>query len=138
MRVILYSAYPTKYLIGMRKYMNKYENGEFVLYSDFEIRTLREDGNDVDLFIPLDLRVLNLSLDKMPSYIDDRFQFNEVRSIIIRISMDEGNNYCTIHLLRSVDLLSAIMNFSMDYKNSIIKILRNEYSVDMEVNSNDN
>ncbi len=113
--------------------MNKYENGEFVLYSDFEIRTLREDGNDVDLFIPLDLRVLNLSLDKMPSYIDDRFQFNEVRSIIIRISMDEGNNYCTIHLLRSVDLLSAIMNFSMDYKNTIIKILRNDYSVDMEI-----
>lgn len=115
--------------------MNKYENGEFVLYSDFEIRTLREDGNDVDLFIPLDLRVLNLSLDKMPSYIDDRFQFNEVRSIIIRISMDEGNNYCTIHLLRSVDLLSAIMNFSMDYKNSIIKILSNYYSVDMEIRS---
>lgn len=121
-----------------RNNMNRYENDEFILYSDFEIRILREDGNDIDLFIPLDLRVLNLSLDKMPSYIDGRLQFNEVRSIIIRISIEEGNHYCTIHLLKSVDLHSAIMNFSMDYKNSIIKILRNEYSVDMEVNSNDN
>jgi len=113
--------------------MNRYENGEFILYSDFEIRTIREESGDIDLLIPLDLRVLNLHIEDMPTYIGDRFQFSEVRNIIIRFTKDEYNNYCTIHLLKNIDLHSAIMNFTLDYKGHKIEIKRKEYSVEMNI-----
>lgn len=113
--------------------MNKYENGNLVIYSDFEIRKLREDNNDIDLLIPLDLRVLNIHIDNMPKYIEDRFQFNEIRAIIVRITTKTDNNHCTIHLLKSIDLNSAIVNFSMNYKDHNIKIVKGEFSVEMYI-----
>ena len=117
----------------MKTNMNKYESGEFILNSDFEIRKLREEFNDIDLLVPLDQRVLNLRFESMPTFIADRFQFSEVRNIIIRLTTDKDNNYCTIHLLNSVDLHSAIMNFTFDYKGRSINILRNDFSVEMRI-----
>jgi hypothetical protein len=114
--------------------MNRYENGKLVIESDFEIRLLRKENEDIDLLIPVDLRVLNLNIDKMPDYMDSRFQFRDVRNIIIRFTTNKDNNYCTIHLLRSVDLLSAMVNFIMNYESHSIRIIRNEFSIDMYLN----
>ena len=111
--------------------MYSFSNEEFVLNSDFEIRVVREDKDDIDLLIPLDLRTLNLFIDQMPTFIENRFQFNEVRNIILRITKVDHNNLCTIHLLNSVDIHSAIMNFTMNYKEHSIDIIKNDFSVDM-------
>ncbi|NLC03497.1 MAG: hypothetical protein GX787_04355 [Tissierellia bacterium] len=113
--------------------MYSFLNAEFILNSDFEIRVVREDKDDIDLLIPLDLRTLNLCIDQMPSFIDNRFQFNEVRNIILRIAKVDQNNLCTIHLLNSVDIHSAIMNFTMNYKEHSIDIIKNNFSVDMHL-----
>lgn len=67
----------------------------------------------------------------MPEYISDRFQFTEVKNILIRFTTDHDNNFCTIHFLKSMDLQSAIINFTMDYTNHNIKIIKSDYSVDM-------
>lgn len=109
----------------------KYENGNFRITSDFEIRLLKEEGPDVDLFIPLNLRTLNLHIDGLPEYINGRIQFPEVRNIIVRFTKLKDNEFCTIHLLDSVDLQSAIANFEMNYKDYYIKIIKEEYSVEM-------
>lgn|SRR5699024_5485881 len=113
--------------------MNKYEKSNLVLHSDFEIRTLRQEGKDIDVLIPLDLRVLNLHIDNMPEYISDRFQFTEVRNILIRFTTDKDKNICTIHFLKSIDLQSALVNFTMNYKEHNIKIMKAHYSVEMYI-----
>lgn len=113
----------------------RYENGNFLVISDFEIRPLREEGPDVDLFIPLNLRTLNLHISELPEYINGRIQFPEVRNIIIRFTKIKGNDFCTIHLLDSVDLQSAIANFEMNYKDYYIEIVKEKYSVEMYLKS---
>src|SRR5699024_2902285 len=111
--------------------MGKYEKSNLIIHSDFPIRPLREENQDIDLVIPLDLRVLNLHMDNLPEYISDRFQFTEVRNILIRFNKNNNNNSCTIHFLKSIDLQSAIVNFTMDYTKHDIKIVRSDYSVEM-------
>lgn len=118
--------------------MYQYTNNEFDLKSDFEIRTVREEDSDIDLLIPLELRTLNLYIDKMPNFLVDRFQFTEIRNIMIRITKYSDTSLCTIHLLKSVDIHSAIMNFTMDFENHIIEIIRNEYSVQMNLRRKSN
>lgn len=108
-----------------------FTNGKFTLNSDFEIRIVREDSEDIDLLIPLDLRTLNLSFDNMPRYLDNRFQFTEVRNIVLRITKINQNSLCTVHLLNSVDIHSAIMNFTMNYENHSIDIVESDYNVEM-------
>lgn len=109
----------------------KYKNGNFLIISEFEIRILREEGPDVDLFIPINLRTLNLHINGLPEYINGRIQFPEVRNIIVRFTKLKDNEFCTIHLLNSVDLQSAVANFEMNYKDHYIKIIKEEYSVEM-------
>jgi len=111
--------------------MNKYENGRLIIYSDIEIRKLREENNDIDLLIPLDLRTLNLHINNMPKYIEDRFQFNEVRNIIIRFTTNKDDNICTIHLLNSIDIHSGIVNFTMNYDRHCIRIINSDFSVEI-------
>lgn len=108
--------------------MIEYRNGKLLILSDFEIRVLREDGNDIDLFIPLNYRILNLYLEDLPNYLDNRIQFTEIRNIIIRFSREKDNDYCTIHLLRNIDLHSAVANFIIDYRGHYIIIKNCEYS----------
>lgn len=114
--------------------MNKYDINGLTIESDFDIRSLREMGMDIDLLVPIDYRVLNLHIEGMPDFISDRFQFTEVKNIIIRHTTDSENTYCTIHFLRSIDMNSALLNFSMDYKGKLIKITDKDYSVHMFIN----
>lgn len=116
--------------------MNKYEKSNLKLCSDFEVRNVREEGEDIDLLISLDSNVLNLHIDNLPEYISDRFQFTEVRSILIRFNTNADNNHCTIHFLKSIDIHSAILNFTMDYSDHSIKICKSTYSVDMHIVKN--
>ena len=106
------------------------------LESDFEIRLLREDENDVDIIIPIDNRTLNLSLDEMPRYISSRIQFPLIKNIIIRFSKLKDINTCTIHLLRSIDLQSSVTNFEINYAEQILMVKQMEYSVDFIISSN--
>lgn len=111
----------------------EYRNGNLKILSDFEIRILREEGKDIDLFIPLNCRTLNLYLEDFPDYFDERIQFTEIRNIIIRFSMEEANDYCTIHLLRNIDLHSAVANFVVNYKDHHIVLKDKEYSSEMYI-----
>lgn len=113
--------------------MYKFANNTFNLYSDFEIRVVREDETDIDLLVPLDLRTLNLYIDGIPNFLDSRFQFTEVRNVIIRLTKNGDDHYCTIHLLDSVDIHSAIMNFTMNYEDHSIYIVKGDYSVEMNL-----
>ena len=112
-------------------FMINYNNNNLNIYSDFEIRSLREMGQDIDLIIPIGQRVLNLYIEGIPEYLSDRFQFTEVKNLIVRHSLDSKNTYCTIHLLRSIDMNSALVNFTINYRGKDIKIIDKEYSVDM-------
>lgn len=112
----------------------EYIIGNFLIISDFEIRILREEGPDIDLFIPLNLRTLNLHIEDLPSYINGRIQFPEVRSIIARFTKLKDEELCTIHLLKNIDIQSAIVNFEMNYKKHYIKLVQEEYSVEMYLN----
>ena len=58
----------------------------FNLYSDFEIRIIYEDDNDLDLFIPLGNRTLNIFFNNLPEYLNNRFQLNDTENMIIRIT----------------------------------------------------
>lgn len=117
----------------MVTYLVEYRKGNLLIESDFEVRTIMEDEMDIDLFIPMDHRTLNLNIKDLPSFMDNRIQLNEVRSIIVRFSMEEDNDYCTIHFLRSIDLQSATVNFIMDYSEHYIKIIRREYSGELYI-----
>ncbi|NMB08071.1 MAG: hypothetical protein GX981_06775 [Tissierellia bacterium] len=113
--------------------MTVYEKGNLIIKSDFEIRILREEGNDIDLFIPLNYRTLNLYLQDLPDYMDNRIQFTEIKNIIIRFSTEKENDYCTIHLLRNIDLHSAVANFIINYKDHLIVLKNREYSSEMHI-----
>lgn len=104
--------------------MNLMQYG-FNLESDFNIRVLREDENDIDIIIPIDNKTLNLYIDDMPRYIGDRIQCSMIKNIVIRLS--KFNTLCTVHLLRSIDLHSSVMNFEVDYRDIRLKIEDLEY-----------
>ena len=108
--------------------MIEYNRGKLSILSDFDIRSLREEASDIDLFIPTVFKTLNLHIEDLPEYMDSRIQFTEVRNILVRYSTDENNNLCTIHFLKSIDLGSAIVNFVIDYKDHYIELKREEYS----------
>lgn len=113
--------------------MIEYRKGFLQIISDFEVRTIMEEGTDIDLIIPIDLRTLNLHIEEMPDYMDSRFQLNKVRNIIIRFSTEENNYYCTVHFLENIDLQSATINFVFNYKNHYIKIIRKEHNAEMHI-----
>ena len=110
-----------------------YNKDNICIKSDFNIRTIREEDNDIDIIIPINNRTLNLYIKDMPSYISSRFQFQMIKNIIIRFNKSENNNICTVHLLRNIDLQSAVMNFEMDYNEKIIYIEDKEYYIDMKI-----
>ncbi len=113
--------------------MVKYEQGNFLIHCDFDIRTVREEGSDIDLFIPTDNRTINLYIDDKPKYLRSRLQFPQVRNIILRLSTDPKNDICTIHLLRSIDLQSAVVNFELDYTDYFIKLIDREFYIEMNI-----
>lgn len=113
-----------------------YENSNLSIQSDFPIRTIDQGHGDLDLIIPLDSRVVNLFLPDLPSYIKERLQFTEVSSIMFRFNTDPGNNLTTIHLLRSIDMSTPLVNFILDYSSLTFQIRDCESYIDFLVSEN--
>ncbi len=105
----------------------------FYIDSDFEIRIVREDENDVDLFIPIGNRTLNLYFGDTMDVLNSRMQFSIVRNLVLRFSMGLANNIATIHMLKNIDLHSSIVNFEINYSDHIIEIKDKEYFVEMSI-----
>lgn len=113
--------------------MNTYNSNGLSIISDFEIIILRQMDNDIDLIIPIEGRVLNLYIEDMPGFVSRNFQFTEVKSIIIRHTLDRNNRYSTVHFLRSIDMNSALVNFTLNHEDKKIRILDGKYWVDMYI-----
>lgn len=112
-----------------------YKKGSFILKSDFEIREIREEdeNGDIDLFIPIQYRTVNLSLPFIDKNKMSRIQLSEVKSIVLRFNVDKNYNICNIHFLKNIDLMSHLLNFEFDYTDYIINIIQEEYSVSFEL-----
>ena len=76
-----------------------YINGNFILKSAFEIREIRkEDQNgDVDLFVPIEYRTVNLFIPFIDKNKMSRIQVCEVKNIVIRFNVKKENNRCSIY-----------------------------------------
>lgn len=99
----------------------KFEDYGLSIISDFEIRILRENEDDMDLLIPINHRALNLVFCELPDYLKHRFQVNNIYGILIRIAK-HLNNDATIHILRNIDLDSSFLNFEICYDNHLLNI----------------
>lgn len=102
--------------------------GNLNLDTDFEYRVIREEDNDIDLFVDLNYRSLDIDNNGSDLF-GSRIQFPFVRSIILRLNK-EGHTM-TVHLMRDIDLFSAFANFEIDYANCIINIKNNLEKVSM-------
>ncbi len=100
--------------------------GTLTLDTDFEYRIIRDEDDDVDLFIDLNYRSLNID-SGYTTFFDSRIQFNFVRSLILRFN--RNSNKMTIHLMRDIDLFSAFANFEVDYTDCTISIKNNHETV---------
>ena len=100
--------------------------GKLSLDTDFEYRIIREDDKDVDLFIDLNYRSLDIDCG-YTTFFDSRIQFNFVRSLILRFNKDMTK--MTIHLMKDIDLFSAFANFEVDYNGAIISIKNHQEKV---------
>ncbi|MEG0249546.1 MAG: hypothetical protein RR561_00680 [Peptostreptococcus sp.] len=97
--------------------------------SDFDYRIIKSDDYNMDIYIELDYRAVDI-VDKNMEFCNSRIQFPRVKAMIIRITT--LNNLMTIHLLRDIDLLSAFANFEVDYSGSVFKILKKDEYVILE------
>lgn len=97
--------------------------GKLNLDTDFDYRVIREEENDIDLFIDLNYRSLDIKLEDS-NFFNSRIQFPFVRSIILRLNKE--SDIVTIHLMRDIDLFSAFANFEMNISNAVLNI-KNEY-----------
>ena len=93
--------------------------GKLCLNTDFDYRIIREEDNDIDLFIDINYRSLDIDTCEY-SFFNSRVQFPYVRSLILRINKE--SNVMTVHLMRDIDLFSAFANFEINYDNCIINI----------------
>lgn len=93
--------------------------GNLNLNTDFEYRIIREEENDLDIFIDLNYRSLDICTEES-EFFNSRIQFPFVRSLILRINKKENN--MTVHLMRDIDLFSAFANFEVKYNNCIFNI----------------
>lgn len=119
--------------VYIRGEVMKFKKGDLLIKSDFDIRTLREDGEDIDILIPIDNRTVNLHIKDMSQHVNGRLQFPMVRNMIVRFSISSENNTATIHLLRSIDLQSSVVNFIVDYTDHSIEVKKEEYSVEINI-----
>lgn len=104
-----------------------------LLDTDFEIRTLRDEASDADILIPLGERTLNIEMEGLPGYLGGRLQSCMAANILIRLSKEKGNASATVHILRSIDLYSAMLNFEIDCSSCSISISDEGYSVLMRI-----
>lgn len=101
--------------------------GNLNLDTEFDYRIIREEGNDIDLFIDINYRSLDIDCGDSSIFFTSRLQFPFVRSIILRFN--KLNNLMTVHLMRDIDLFSAFANFEIDYSKSIISIKNDKEKV---------
>lgn len=102
------------------------EIGKLKLDSDFDYRVIREEDNDVDLYIDINYRCVDIQV-KDSNIFNSRIQFPYVRSILLRINKEM--TLMTVHLMRDIDLFSAFANFEVDLSNSIFKIKNHQEKV---------
>ncbi len=95
------------------------EIGKLKLDSDFNYRIIREEENDIDLYIDINYRCVDINIGKSDIF-ESRIQFPYVRSILLRINKE--SSLMTVHLMRDIDLFSAFANFEVNYLNSIFSI----------------
>lgn len=95
------------------------EIGKLKLDSDFDYRIIREEDNDIDLYIDINYRCVDINVGESQMF-NSRIQFPYVRSILLRINKE--SSLMTVHLMRDIDLFSAFANFEVNYCNSIFKI----------------
>ena len=93
--------------------------GNLNLDTDFEYRIIRDEDDDVDLFVDLNYRSLDIDCG-YTTFFNSRVQFNFVRSLILRFN--RNTNIMTIHLMRDIDLFSAFANFEVNYDGCTISI----------------
>ena len=93
--------------------------GKLNLDSDFDYRIIREEENDIDLYIDINYRCVDINIGKSDIF-ESRIQFPYVRSILLRINKE--SSLMTVHLMRDSDLFSAFANFEVNYLNSIFSI----------------
>ncbi|WP_164690277.1 hypothetical protein [Paraclostridium sordellii] len=96
--------------------------GNLNLDSDFEYRVIREEDEDIDLFIDINYRSVDVDCSNDDLFAS-RIQFPFVRSIILRFN--KSTNLMTVHFMRDIDLFSAFANFEVDHSNAIICIKNN-------------
>lgn len=101
--------------------------GNLNLDTEFDYRIIREKDNDIDLFIDINYRSLDIDCGDSSIFFSSRLQFPFVRSIILRFN--KLNNLMTVHLMRDIDLFSAFANFEIDYSNSSISIKNDKEKV---------
>ena len=101
--------------------------GNLNLDTEFDDRIIREEDNDIDLFIDINYRSLDIDCGDSSIFFASRLQFPFVRSIILRFN--KLNNLMTVHLMRDIDLFSAFANFEIDYSNSSISIKNDKEKV---------
>ncbi|MGL5650649.1 MAG: hypothetical protein ACRDDE_02745 [Paraclostridium sp.] len=101
--------------------------GNLNLDTEFDYRIIREEDNDIDLFIDINYRSLDIDCADSSIFFASRLQFPFVRSIILRFN--KLNNLMTVHLMRDIDLFSAFANFEIDYSNSSISIKNDKEKV---------
>lgn len=97
--------------------------GKINLDCDFEYRIIREENDDLDIYVDVNYRCLGIELGDN-SFFNSRIQFPYVRSILLRIN--KNMETITIHLMRDIDLFSAFANFELDLSDHILSI-KNEY-----------
>ena len=107
------------------------EIGKLILDSDFDYRIIREENNDVDLYIDINYRCVDINTEKSQIF-NSRIQFPYVRSILLRINKESC--LMTVHLMRDIDLFSAFANFEVDYSNSIFRIKKFQEKVILSKN----
>ena len=97
--------------------------GKINLDCDFEYRTIREEDDDIDIYVDVNYRCLDIELGEN-NFFNSRIQFPYVRSILLRIN--KNMETITIHLMRDIDLFSAFANFELDLSGYVLSI-KNEY-----------
>ncbi|MEG0857079.1 MAG: hypothetical protein RRZ84_07730 [Romboutsia sp.] len=95
------------------------EIGKLKLDSDFDYRIIREENNDMDLYIDINYRGVDIEVGESKIF-NSRIQFPYVRSVLLRINKE--STLMTVHLMRDIDLFSAFANFEVDYTDSIFNI----------------
>lgn len=110
-----------------------YEKSNMKIVSDFEIKEIQKDEDNVDLIIPVEHRCVNLYFDSIPKYINSRVQFPSVKSILIRFCTIEGNNICTVHFLSDSGIHSTMANFEVDYSETYVEVINKTFFVELKI-----